>query len=377
MQKIGNQIKTYPTGCAHYLEHQMFRLHGKDITGDFAQMQAQTNAFTAHNKTAYYFQTTADIEKPLELLLDFVEELDIDKDSVQKEKGIILSEHDMYQQQPEQRLLKETWYSLFHKHPLRNDVLGTREDISNMTVEQLSAFYRYNYDPSRLILVGITGKDLSDTMQIIEKNQLKHPSAIKQEVFRYIQTEDLSVCRKCFNCHMDISTPYVCIAYKLANAADVQEGLFQDLAIQLRLDSFMSSLNPDYQKWMDERIITNVVGAECDITTDHAYILFYAQTNKVNEYVELVHEITKEMVQPMNEKIFQSLKIRTISQNIRNLDHFDNLAIDLIEAKVDGYSYWDCLEYIDQMSTDAIHSVTQRIDFSNSTVTTIYPKHSK
>lgn len=49
-------------------------------------MQAQTNAFTSYTETAYYFQTTSDIEKPLALLLDFVENLDIDQQSVEKEK---------------------------------------------------------------------------------------------------------------------------------------------------------------------------------------------------------------------------------------------------------------------------------------------------
>lgn len=80
-------------------------------------MQAQTNAFTSYTETAYYFQTTSDIEKPLALLLDFVENLDIDQQSVEKEKGIILSEYNMYEQNPEQRLLMNTWRALYHKHP--------------------------------------------------------------------------------------------------------------------------------------------------------------------------------------------------------------------------------------------------------------------
>ena len=72
-------------------------------------MQAQTNAFTSYTETAYYFQTTSDIEKPLALLLDFVENLDIDQQSVEKEKESILSEYNMYEQNPEQRLLMNTW----------------------------------------------------------------------------------------------------------------------------------------------------------------------------------------------------------------------------------------------------------------------------
>ena len=130
-------------------------------------MQAQTNAFTSYTETAYYFQTTSDIEKPLALLLDFVENLDIDQQSVEKEKGIILSEYNMYEQNPEQRLLMNTWRALYHKHPLKIDILGNKDDISNMTPETLTQFYQMNYDPSRLTLVGVTGKDINKIMDLL------------------------------------------------------------------------------------------------------------------------------------------------------------------------------------------------------------------
>lgn len=376
-QIIDGKIKTYRTGSAHYLEHQMFRLHGKDVTDIFADYQASTNAFTTFNKTAYYFQTTAAIEKPLNLLMDFVEELDIDEESVNKEKGIILSEYDMYQQQPEQRLLKETWNSLYEKHPIHIDVLGTREDIQAMCVEDLKAFYHYNYDPSRLILVGVTGNDLDDTMAMIEVNQSKHPSQITQKVMRYIPDERMAVKRTSFSCEMDITTPYVCIGYKLPPAKTVEEALRNDLAIQLRLESLMSLLNPDYQKWLDDRIITGVAGAESDIAMDHANILFFAQTNKVDEYIQLVKEVIQKMASPMDEKIYQSLRNRTIAENIRVLDHFENMAVDMIEAKINQYSYWESLDLMNDLRIDDIQHICAQIDFSYETITTIYPKASK
>ena len=95
--------------------------------------------------------------KPLKLLLDFVENLDVTNETIEKEKGIILSEYDMYQQSPEQRLFKETLISLFQYHPMKVDVLGSKEDIQDMSMEDLKQFYALNYDPSKLCLVGVTG----------------------------------------------------------------------------------------------------------------------------------------------------------------------------------------------------------------------------
>ena len=363
------------SGCAHFLEHQMFRLHGQDITDQFAQMQASTNAFTTYNKTAYYFQTTADIEAPLHLLFDFVEELDIDTQSVNKEKGIILSEYDMYQQQPEQRLFKETWKSLYVEHPLRYDVLGTPEDIAHMRVEDLKTFYHYNYDPSKLTLVGITGQDIDKIMDIIKENQIRHPSSLNGKVKRVIHDEPTTCARSDFSCTMDISTPFVCIGYKQKPETDIHLAIQKDQCIQMALDAAMTSLNPCYQSWLDEEIMTNINGAECDIHIDHSAVLFYAQTHYPQAYIKLVEKMSKQLVQGIDPTIFQAIKARALAQMIRGFDSFEDLAVDLLEAHISGYDHWQQYEMISKLSVEQINTYLQTLDFDHPTVTTIQPKN--
>lgn len=363
------------SGCAHFLEHQMFRLDGQDVTNQFAQMQASTNAFTTNNKTAYYFQTTADIEAPLNLLCDFVEELDIDTKSVNKEKGIILSEYDMYQQQPEQRLFKETWKSLYVNHPLRYDVLGTPEDISNMRVEDLSTFYHYNYDPSKLTLVGITGQDIDKIMDIIKENQTRHPSLLNGEVKRIIHSEPDSCARSKFSCAMDISTPFVCVGYKEKTETDIHLAIKKDQCIQMALDAAMTSLNPTYQTWLDNEIMTNINGAECDFNVDHSAILYYAQTHHPDAYIKMIDAMSKEFSKGMDPSIFKALKARAIAQMIRGFDSFENLAVELLEAHISGYDYWKQYEMITNLEVEQINAYLQTLDLEHPTITTIQPKN--
>ena len=99
---------SYPAGIAHFLEHKMFEKQDQDVMNEFSRMGANVNAFTSYNETAYYFSTSGSIEGPLDLLLDFVQQLDISDASVEKEKGIIVSELNMYQQMSDSRLLMET-----------------------------------------------------------------------------------------------------------------------------------------------------------------------------------------------------------------------------------------------------------------------------
>lgn len=376
-QSVDGVIKEHPTGCAHFLEHKMFNYKGGDVTDDFARMQASTNAFTSYTETAYYFHTTSDVEKPLKLLMDFVENLNITQESVDKEKGIILSEYNMYQQNPETHLLKNTWNALYENHPMHIDILGTPEDIENMKVEDLQEFYSLNYDPSRLTLVGVTGKDIDEIFEIIKEHQANVPSHISRNVQRAILEEKKEVIQEYITEEMETSTPFVCVAYKLNYFEDVQECLKQDLALSTTLDAVFSTMNPDYQTWMDERIITQMVGAECDISPDHGYVMFYGMTDKVDEFVRIVEEtVEKIQTEPLNEETLTSLKRRGIAQSIRSLDQYEGLAIDLLHAHLQGYDFIESLQIIETFTPENVLKDIQKLDFSNKIISTIYPKTS-
>lgn len=376
-QSVDGQIKEHPTGCAHFLEHKMFNYKGGDVTDDFARLQANTNAFTSYTETAYYFQTTSDIKEPLKLLLDFVENLNITQESVDKEKGIILSEYNMYQQNPETHLMKNTWNALYENHPLHIDILGNVEDIENMKVEDLQEFYSLNYDPSRLTLVGVTGKDIDEVFEIIKEHQANVPSHISRNVQRAIKEEKEEVAQEYVTEEMETSTPYVCVAYKLNYFEDVNACLEHDLALSTTLDALFTTMNPEFQTWMDERIITQMVGAECDISPDHGFVMFYGMTEKVDEFIRIVEETVEKIKNnPIDEKILTSLRRRGIAQNIRSLDQYEGLAIDLIHAHLQGYDFIESLQIIESFTPEKVLSLVQHLDFSKKIISTIYPKTS-
>lgn len=377
VQKNQNKIIKHSTGCAHFLEHQMFRLNQKDVTQDFAKMQAQTNAFTSYTETAYYFQTTSDIEKPLALLLDFVENLDIDEQSVEKEKGIILSEYNMYEQNPEQRLLMNTWRALYHKHPLKIDILGSKDDISSMTPQILTKFYQMNYDPSRLTLVGVTGKDINKIMDFIVEHQKSVPSKIRGTISRVMPEEPKEVVQKESVEYMDITMPYVCVAYKLDPVDTIRDAMQLDIALQMRLDSLFGPLNPEYQTWMDKQIISQIAFAECDFNVDHGYVIFAAQTYKVQEFIDLVDKLVERIKEPIDPSIHHALSTKMISQNIRSLDSFDTLAIEMMRAHFENYDYLKSLELVKEINPDTILNLCSGLDFANQSVIKILPNESK
>ena len=373
-QNVDGTLVHHKSGLAHYLEHQMFYLDGEDVSELFAGLQCLTNAYTSYTETAFYFSTTADVKQPLKLLFDFVENLDVTNKTIEKEKGIILSEYDMYQQSPEQRLFKETLISLYKNHPMKVDVLGSKEDIQNMRMEDLKYFYELNYDPSKLCLVGITGKDTNEIMEWIKDCQKDVESKCDKEISRVFKEEPMEVNRKEFVDTMDISQPFVCVGFKMKPCSNVMESIEKDFAVNMWLDSLMGPLNPKFQEWLDQRIFTQFVGAEADFTTDHSYVLFYAQTTNPDAFIELVKEQVKKKT--ISNEDYQSLRAQAIANNLRGLNHFDGLANDLLRSHFENFDYMDSLNRIQKMSLDKVLSNLDDLDFSNVCVTKILPNDS-
>ena len=171
----GNIVE-FPSGIAHFLEHKMFESKQGDVMELFSQLGANVNAFTSYNETVYYFSTTnKDVEQELNLLLDFVQSLEITEASVEKEKGIIIQELNMYLQMPDSRLLFESFKSMYHKHPLNNDIGGSQETVSMTSLEDLMQCHALNYHPSRMVLIAVTAIDPALLIEMI-KDMRNRPS---------------------------------------------------------------------------------------------------------------------------------------------------------------------------------------------------------
>ena len=98
-----NEMINVPDGIAHFLEHKMFEMQDGDASDKFAALGASTNAFTSSSRTAYLFNTTSHELECTELLLDFVQDIYLTDETVEKEKGIINQEIGMYDDDPDWR----------------------------------------------------------------------------------------------------------------------------------------------------------------------------------------------------------------------------------------------------------------------------------
>lgn len=366
----------FPAGIAHFLEHKMFEMEDGDVMDLFSNMGANVNAFTSYTETVYYFSTTADVIQPLHLLLDFVQDLSITKESVEKEKGIIIQELNMYKQMSDQRLLMETFSSLYKHHPLRYDIGGDAESVTSITLEQLKQCYDINYHPGKMILVGVSAQNPEVLLKEIKKNQQAKTFPAGKKVIRMMQEEPYEPARKDFEFQMDVSMPKLSIAYKMRGVEDIYERIKKEWAIRMVLDATFSSLNPDFQKWLDEGIINDFVGSDVDLGKDYGMMMFYSETNKKEAFLAIVKDIVQKIKQEgISESLLEQLKKRYYGQSLRSLNCFDDIAITMVRNYFDQSGFFASMDVLYDITLQDVKDACQMIDVDNFCVIDLLPEN--
>lgn len=353
-------IYEFPAGIAHFLEHKMFEMGDCDVMDIFSKMGANVNAFTSYSETAYYFSTSQDYEKPLNLLLDFVQQLDISEASIEKEKGIIIQELNMYKQMSDQRLLMETFSSLYSQHPLKYDIGGDSESVTSITKKQLEQCYAMNYHPSTMMLIGVTSKDPKEVLDVIKENQKHKTFSEAKKVSNAVFQEPEEVARQTYSFEMDVTVPKICIAYKLKGIPDIKERVKTEWCIKIMLDAYFSSMNHEYQTWIDNDIINDYFGSEVDYGKDYGSILIYCETNYRDEFITLAEKGMQKMKSgELSEEALQQLKRRYYGQMIRSLNSFDDIAISFVRSYFSGADFYMSMDILDQITIKHIKEACQ------------------
>ncbi|HID31435.1 MAG TPA: insulinase family protein, partial [Desulfobacterales bacterium] len=149
-------------GLSHYLEHVVSggttsRLTEADIKVRVQAIGGVSNAYTSYNHTGYFINTTTEHHKEaLSLLLAYVTDCQFDETEYEREKGVILQEFQMGENDPSRQLWYAFMKTAYRKHPARYPVIGEKGIFLKMDKEDLEAHYRRWYTPGNMV-VSVAG----------------------------------------------------------------------------------------------------------------------------------------------------------------------------------------------------------------------------
>jgi predicted Zn-dependent peptidase len=176
MLAAGSRYETPETnGIAHFAEHMFFkgteqRPTARDIAGEIDAIGGEFNAFTGKEYTGYYVKCAAEHRSiATDVLVDMLRRSKFDTDEIEREKGVIIEEMNMYFDTPRDFIGGVYDELLYGDQPLGWDIIGRKETVRGATRDTFMGYIDHWYKASRMI-VGVAGKIEGDlTAELEEK----------------------------------------------------------------------------------------------------------------------------------------------------------------------------------------------------------------
>jgi predicted Zn-dependent peptidase len=161
-------------GVSHFLEHMVFKGTNKynwqEITLEFNKIGAELNAATSHESTVFHARVLGEyLDRAIELLSDMMYPR-LDEEDFTTEKEVIVNEIARAEDQPYNITVRRLMQAYFGDHPLGRDVLGSRESIRGMRIEQMRDYWQRRYAANNLILSVAGNFDWEHVVDLAEKH---------------------------------------------------------------------------------------------------------------------------------------------------------------------------------------------------------------
>ncbi|MBR5495997.1 MAG: insulinase family protein [Oscillospiraceae bacterium] len=347
---------TVPDGIAHFLEHKLFESEQGDAFTLFAQTGANANAFTSFDKTCYLFSCADNFNQSLEILLSFVTDPYFTKETVQKEQGIIGQEIRMYEDDPNWRVFFNTLEALYVNNPVRRDIAGTVESISQIDDKLLYSCYNTFYNLNNMVL-SIAGKfEVDDVINIMDKT-LKPSKPIG--ITTKVPDEPEHVCKANVTQNLEVATPLFSIGFK-EQTPDSSELVKASVETDILLELIAGKTSPLNRRLYDEGIINQSFGSEIVAGRGFFCTMFDGESRNPHKVQQkILKEIENLKANGINEADFSRVKKAHYGQEIRDFTNPSKIANSLINSYFSGCDIYD---FIDATSKVTLQDVTKRLE---------------
>jgi len=316
-------------GISHFMEHLFFkgtknRPTSLDITKEFDGLGAQSNAFTGHEMTGYWAKSQAkNSSKLLDIISDLYTNPLFPEKEIEKEKGVIIDEMNMYEDMPMIRVEELFMEVLYGDQPVGKKLIGEKENIYRMTSKDFIQYRDQHYvAESTVVMVAGGGFDEKKIIQEIEKKfeqiSLAKKGKKKKVIEKQTKPNILIKTKDTDQTHLFLGVRTFGLQSKYKAALSVLAGI---------LGQGMSSRL--FQKIRDEMGVGYYVRAATDFFTDHGFLTVKTgvDNKRVLEVIKaILIELNKTTKDLVDEKELKKVKDYLTGNFMLGLESSDAIA---------------------------------------------------
>lgn len=370
MVEAGSKYETKKqNGLSHFLEHMCFkgtlkRPRSLDISSELDALGAESNAFTSTEYTGYYAKAHP---KHTEQLIDVISDLYLNprfpQEELEKEKGVVLEEMNMYEDLPQRKVQEVFTELLYGDQPAGWTILGRKEVIIGAKVKDLVQYRKDHYCASSTV--------------VIVAGNVKVP-AVERLVSKYFETISRTKKKKKAKVIERQNAPNIKIHFKKTDQAHLVLG-FRTFPVSDKRNATLQVLNAVlgsgmssrlFQKLREEMGVGYYVRSGVDELTDHGYfaIATGVDTSRVTEVVKAILSLCGELKSNLvSKEELKKSQESLIGNFVMGLESSDSVATfvadqEIVKGKIESPK--DIERKIRQVTSEDVRDLA-RIIFSD------------
>ena len=347
-----------PLGIAHFLEHKMFEQESGNVMAEFAHMGARPNAFTSPTQTSYLFSCTENFDKSLGLLLRYVQNPFFTAENVEKEKGIIGQEIDMYLDDPDSAVYMNMLKSLYINNPVKHEIVGSVASIAKITPDILNLLYNTFYTPSNMVLV-VVGDEAVENIEEIVNVSIEDKWADRKStgLVAYEIEEPLYINSKSARCNMDVAIPIFMFGYKDNEFSGEPLALIKkQIELKLVQEILFGPGSEFYNELYNAGLINDTFNNYYELERSYAFSAFGGESKDPEKVISKIQKRIDEAKRgDISEKDFTRMKNSSYGTFIRRFNSVEGVCRVYTTAHLEGVSVIDYFSLYDRINfNDAV-----------------------
>ncbi len=366
-----------PDGVAHFLEHKMFeQQNGTNSLDTLTALGVNANAYTTTDHTCYLFECTDNFYPAMDELMDYVQNPYFTDQNVEKEKGIIGQEIQMYDDYPSWAVYMNAMKCMYKNNPIIIDIAGSIESISKIDKEVLYKCYNTFYHPSNMVMCFAGDFELETLIEEVKK-RLK-PTEKHGEIKRIYPEEPEQIVKKENTQNMEVSMPIFVIGIKdvINNKNCTSNGVVKKhIAIEILLNMLIGKSSKLYKELYETELITGEPYLDYEFSKQYAHVSITGQSNNPKKVLEkLKVEIKQMMENSIDSEHFQRVKNMIYGNYVKEYDDVAEICRMFVGDYMKGINSFEYIEEYEQVTPEYTKQVLEEVFKEDKTVLSIVEK---
>ena len=359
MPQTGEEV-FIPDGVAHFLEHKMFEQpDGTNSLDTLMALGIDANAYTTNDHTAYLFECTDYFYEGLDELMDYVQHPYFTDENVEKEKGIIGQEINMYDDDPGWQLYMNIMDCLYKENPIKLDIAGSIDSISKITPDVLYKCYNTFYHPSNMIMVLCGDFEPEKLLEEVKKRLISKEN--QGEIKRIYPPKENTINQKEKTAKMEVSTPMFMIGYK---DMDNSKGnrIQKHIAIEILLNMIIGKSSDLYQELYEDGTILSQPDLDYEWSDQYAHVLISGFSKNPKLVKQKIDETIHAMKNNgLNEEHFNRIKKKIYGDYVVEYNSVANIGRMFLADSIKGINSFDYIEEFETVTKEYTEAVLKDI----------------